>query len=156
MSLQDSVNRGARTSPANATELLITLRKRYPNETKEEIVARFAERALDDDGIVREIARSYAVLNWRITEPATPRPTRPTAAQRTAQDTAARKIIQERVTEIVLLDVLIGDKKLREMTFKECSAWGGSLSRIAKQGKPNQKVGDVLSEKKVRELWDKR
>jgi hypothetical protein len=63
-------------------------------------------------------------------------------------DTEINKII-----EASLLDFLMpNDKKLRDCTFGYCREVGGWLGRIGAAGKPDQIVGDVLSEDAVRRL----
>ena len=49
--------------------------------------------------------------------------------------------------------IMPNGKPLRECTGKDCAKAGGWLSKLAKKVKPNQKVGDVLSEAQVKRLF---
>lgn len=60
---------------------------------------------------------------------------------------AAKALISKHVKTIYLnLPIGEGGKKLRHCTFKEVAAFGGQLTKIAKMGRPEQLVGDVLNE----------
>lgn len=54
---------------------------------------------------------------------------------------------------IFLLDTLLPNgKPLRLTTFGECAKFGGLLKRVARKGRPNQKVGSVLTDDDLRRM----
>jgi hypothetical protein len=75
-----------------------------------------------------------------------------------------RAALNEKIKEhakIVLLDMLMPNgKKLRECTGSECkilsSKIGAWLLRLSKQMKPNEFVGDVLTETQVKDFYNRR
>lgn len=158
MSLQEHVTttRRRNVGPTNARELLIATHKRHPNQTREDVIQRFVDRFLDaDDAIIMQVAREWAQINYRnLIEPPTPE-----AKERNRQEAAT---IAERVSEVasrsiaklaLSLDFLMPNgKKLRECTFSECGQLGGMFGKIAAAGKPNQIVGEKLSDKKLQAL----
>lgn len=74
------------------------------------------------------------------------------AADREYKDEVKTKI-KERATRMVLLDLVMPNgKMLRNCTGKEVAKSGEIFARIAGQIKPNEVVGDVLSEAQVRKL----
>lgn len=84
--------------------------------------------------------------------------------RRTLQASAqvAEKIRQRIVeqAQIMLSDMLMPNgKRLAECTGKECQslgiAVGGWLGRVARKVKPDQAVGEALSEEQLRELYAK-
>jgi hypothetical protein len=77
------------------------------------------------------------------------------------QDAKVKAKVRARIVEkakMILLDLMLPNgKPLRECTGADCAklgpAMGAWLSRIAGEVKPRQKVGDILSEESVRELF---
>lgn len=64
-----------------------------------------------------------------------------------------KKIIKEKATKLVLLDLIQPNgKPLRDCKGSDCAKFGGWLSRIAKAIAPNEIVGEALSEEQVRHL----
>lgn len=61
--------------------------------------------------------------------------------------------ISERVRNIVLMELTLPNgKKLRQASFKECSAAGGWFKLLACKGKPSEIVGKVLTEDDLRKI----
>ena len=55
---------------------------------------------------------------------------------------------------IVFMDMMLPTgKSLRESTGKECAKAGGMYAKIAERVKPNQKVGQALSEADLAAIW---
>jgi hypothetical protein len=70
-----------------------------------------------------------------------------------AASTKAKSVF-ESITRIVILDlVLPNGKKLRDCTGKDCAKAGGLYAKIAGRVKPNQIVGQVLTEDQIRKMW---
>lgn len=73
------------------------------------------------------------------------------ASKRAAEDETierASEILERRVLDWVMPN----GKALRDCTFREVGGWGLGLSRLAKRGKPNEKVGEVLTDAQARAL----
>jgi hypothetical protein len=155
MSLNENTDQPRRSAPHSATELLLVLRNRYPTDTNKEIIRRFGERVLDDEAIILEVAHAWASLNLnRVTGTARTPAARPvvTAAEREKREKAAEAAITKKIVDVLLLDMLIDGKKLRDMTGAECKRKGGWLTAIGQKVKARQKVGQVLSEVEVKGL----
>jgi hypothetical protein len=63
----------------------------------------------------------------------------------------------ERVRQIVLSDVILPTgkgkgKAVRYATFRECAQADGWFLKVSRKGKPDQIVGEVLSEEQLRKL----
>lgn len=64
----------------------------------------------------------------------------------------AEKVKTTVTRRILSLDFTIDGKKLRDMTFAECAKLGGIFLAISKKGKPNQRVGDILTDVDLQQL----
>jgi len=156
MSLNENTDT-PRRALSNATQLLLMLWKRYPEQSKEEIIEKFGERVADDVDIAGECARDWASLNWkRITGTGKPKPQPKSDDDRKISEeaeAAAEAAIKEKIVEVFLLDMVIDGKKLRDMTGTECKRKGGWLTAIGQKVKARQKVGQVLSEAELKGLY---
>ncbi len=105
-----------REQPTNPSELLIALRKRYKNDTKDELIERFCERVPEDTAINYQVTRDWAVLHYnRLVEPAKPQTERPkpqTKAEREAADKAEEPRIVERMMRSLSLSYVMPDGRL--------------------------------------------
>lgn len=147
--------RGRQNRPANSSELLISLRKDFPRDTPQESRERFireSELAVfhqEQSGFWYDLHRS------KLIDPYKPKPAPPTPAEKAAREEEIQRqaeAITQEVRKEELLNMRIGEKKLRDMTREECTEMGGWLGRIAGKLRPGQKVGDALSEKQVAAL----
>jgi hypothetical protein len=133
----------------NARELLARIVKDNPGADDEALFHAFSQECAP---FFMEIARYWFANNLRALK------ARPTPIARSVDRVAAQEhfvaTAQARATEMVLLDyVLPNGNMLRDSTFSECAEVGGWLTKLAKKGQPNDKVGAVLSEKEVRAVW---
>ncbi len=61
--------------------------------------------------------------------------------------------VVEKAKNIIRMELIMPNgKKLKDCTFKECSAMGGWLKVLATKGMPGEKVGDKLTEKDLQNL----
>jgi hypothetical protein len=106
------------------------------------------DRLLKNEEFICEVGRSFFSLNYaHLVEPPKSRSS-PTDRAKIDQVTESKR--QE--LRAAVLDMLIDGKKLRDMTGRECIEHGGWIMRIGKAIKPNQRVGEALTEKQVRQL----
>lgn len=79
-------------------------------------------------------------------------PKRKTPAERAAQKSKITRLAN-RVSQIALMDLRTSTgKRIRDCTFAEIKKEAGWLGAIAKLGKPNQIVGEVLTETDIRNI----
>lgn len=147
--------RSRREQPKTPSELLILLCRRYETDSKEKLQARFRDSVMKDDDLIIQTIDFWLALNYgRLIDPPKPRP-RPKKNSSAAEAAvkAAEEAIKERAVKRLLLDWEFNGKKLRDMTREECAGAGGWLTRIARNLKPGQKVGEVLSEEQIADLF---
>jgi hypothetical protein len=147
---------------------LLALMLKYPDDPDSMIVSRFQEAILLSLGLT-DPAEDYAELltmlaywaynnmrsirdEWRSGRRAT------TREEMDAETAKVREVILARLPQVALLEtVLPNGKKLRDTTGVECLALAGDigpwLRRIAERVGRNQKVGSVLSEVQVKEMY---
>jgi hypothetical protein len=76
------------------------------------------------------------------------------AAKRAKLTVSHAKLVSRIKSKVVLLNMAMPNgKKLRDCSGEECRHFGGWYQRIAAEIGPSKLVGDVLSEKQVRELY---
>jgi hypothetical protein len=158
-----------RRQPKTADDLFLSLRRRYPDETKAEHLKRFRDLVLLYEDINLEIIDWCHNHKWAILT----RPTRqvqnaqdaPEAeTERTKRKAEAKQRLDETVTAIAagtfrtnLLEfVMPNGKSVRDCTGAEmrdmAPAVGDWFVAIAWKVKPRQKVGDVLTETDIANL----
>jgi hypothetical protein len=59
---------------------------------------------------------------------------------------------EERANRLLLDLVMPNEKRLRDCTCAECKQMRGWLTKLARKGRPDQLIGDVVSEAEVREI----
>lgn len=152
--------------PAGPRDIVVRLIEANPSATEDELFPKF-ERALQAAG-----ADCQMVVNryyWAGVFPSLKRaalmrsvaqPERNAARQR-VQSNVQRAAERRQETQIVkakivsaLMDLTLPPrgKRLADATFGECAAAGGWYAQVAKCGKPNEIVGQVLSETDLREI----
>ena len=142
-------------SKFNARQLLARIRTENPEADSEERFHLFkAECAPYFD----EILRYWYTNNDRALD--APRRARPVIEAIAEKEERKAKLekglatIKARAVEMVLLDITLSTgKRLGDSTGKECAKEGGWLTRISKMVKPDQKVGDALTEAQVRAVF---
>lgn len=171
MTQLDTGERGAKRQSwhrANPRDLLKRLIEAKPDASEAQLQKLFLQTLRDEedeyfDTIVDYwFGNNYRSLIHPPRGPSGPRPRapRPAVVQETkdlvkasVKDHVARK------ASLLLMDIVLPTgKKLRNSTGAELAELaeriGGWFILIAERVKPGQKVGDVLSEKQVRELYD--
>jgi hypothetical protein len=150
---------GARnTSPK---EVMFRLRQDNPTSSKSDLIKIFKDEARNDpelDDVCVEIAAINAYEAWERLQPSNPCPSKQketpqqkTTRQQNIKQRAAE--IAEKITKACILDFIMpNDKALRDCTFREVGKFNNGFAKIAKAGKPNQKIGDVLSPEKANAL----
>jgi hypothetical protein len=153
----ESVRTGAaavrRISRKNPMEVLAQLRAGNPTADFQYQFVKWRELVERDDEC-HEAAMLHAFRNlWTSLDRDAAKETPQRRAEREAR---AREEIEKAKQKIVyrLLDfALPNGKLLRNCTGKECKEAGGWLTAVAAKVKPNEIVGKVLSEEKLRALY---
>jgi hypothetical protein len=151
-----------KTSRLNPTKVLLELRERHPTDDKATVLEMFRVRMLklvrEEDDWLTPLADAYFYREWnnidqyetRTTKAGrlnTPVPRKPTAAN--------QENMKERI-RLAVLDTLLPDgRAAREHTFADIGKFGGFWTHLSMQGKPSQKVGDMLSDSQVQAMWAK-
>jgi hypothetical protein len=145
---------GARSTSwrqANARSLLKEIIEKNLKEPRDILFEIFAEQVRDDEGYLLSVIDYFFTNNCRsLTE--SPQRTVETDEERAARVEAMKAHIAANLMEIILPTGL----SLRESTGADCKRAGGWFLKIAKVVPPRKKVGDVLDEKGVQELFGKR
>jgi hypothetical protein len=148
--------------PDNLSQLLVSLYNDYPKDTKPELRERFYIAVSDligakgNEAFLSELSGFWFDLHYpKLCRPAAEPTPRPSAAEREAEAERKAETIVRGVRKDELLNMMIGSKRLRDLTREECSEIGGWLNQIAGKLKPGQKVGEALTEKQVAALYRK-
>ena len=130
--------------------------------SKKEMLEVFRERVLEDEenGYINTIIESWFSNNYNSLI-RRPQDGIVSAYERKTTQQNVAVIVEkhiERRAKIILLDLLMPNgKELRDCTGKDCGKLGPKVGKwlwkIAEKVKPNQKVGDALSESQVRKLY---
>jgi hypothetical protein len=142
-----------------AHDLLGEVLRDYPDATDTKRRAVFVSLARDNDGIATQIIGAwfdrYNSRHRYDSETAQKRRDRREEQQERAQARAVEaEKIASTVREMILLDMITPNgKKLRDLTGRECGELGGWFGKLAVKVKATQKVGTVLTEPQLRELW---
>lgn len=141
---------------ANPRDLLKSIIEANPTADEREIFRLLKVRLGEDDGqdYMDVILDYWFTNNFRSLAPIVGQSREARAA--TASIPAIKETIKERATTMVLMDLAMPNGlPLRDCTGADCNKFGGWLSAIAKKLKPQQKVGNALSEAQVRAMWAK-
>jgi hypothetical protein len=132
----------------------------HPNWNQERLLRAFTEQIAENQKYLDAIIEYWFANNLHslIERPATYTP-RETSKASTEIKNNIEKAIQYKVGVLLLEMVMPNGKLLRDCNGAECSKLsakvGGWLMRISKQIKPNDIVGDKLTEQQVRQLYAK-
>lgn len=141
----------AKHAQDNPRELVISLVEESPGASKDELFARFRSRIEDEPAYQRAVDWYFFVNMYEYL--VTSRNRKPTTKYSKAEIQRDVDVLKARVTQIVLLDLILPNgKALRDASFADCAKAGGFFAKIAKKGKPNQVVGKVLTEDQLRAL----
>lgn len=145
--------RARRERPTNLNELLISLRKLYKTESKDDVTARFLDRLREDDGFIDQSGMFWVSLNWnKLVEPAKPaKPQTKKMRRSPAVAAAAAAVVVEKIKDIVLLDLVMPNgKKIRHGTGREVLNFGGGFAKLACRIGGDDIFGEHFSEADVR------
>jgi hypothetical protein len=148
------------TRATSPKEVMFRLHREHPRADKDELLRLFRLEAGGDPeltDICVEVAGINAYLALEnIRNRAKRRPAETPEQQRQEQDAEAAQqaaVIADRIVRSAILDFMMpNNKRLRDCTFSEVRKFGKGFSRIAAAGRPNQIVGQVLSETKAKSL----
>lgn len=132
--------------------VLLRLFVEYPDESREELEARYLAKTEMVPKLIEEALRRAFDNDWKEIQKSTkPRSPRPVASEIPAEVVAATV---ERIKAIVLLDLVQPNgKKLRDCTGADIRAFEAQMpswfKAIAAKVKPDQIVGKVLTEDDV-------
>ena len=153
MTYMEAVSQGAAASRRiydPALKLFFDLATRY--EAGDALFDAYRE-ALNEDPEAMEDALRYVYRNFLTQFRYGPRCA---PGQKQAQAAAVTAEV-DKTRKLLLMKLLLPNGKvLQDATFRDCALAGGWFVRIARLGKPGQRVGDVLSEDKLLELWQTR
>lgn len=139
-------------SGANPRDVLNRIIEAMPGASRESVLAALRDAVKEPAAELHldAIIEYWFANNYRaLTEPR-----RPPAGPSTAMVAEAKATIKQRAERMVLLDMILPNgKALREATGRDCKRAGGWLRAIAQRIKPNERVGDVLTESDVRKLY---
>lgn len=139
------------SSASNPREIVTRLYEKYPTASREMLFAEFQRLLAQDEAGQRAVAL-YFFVNMSRNRNRPPAEVGSREQREAAQQRAVNQL-KEHIVRVVLLDLPLPDGKLlRHATFAECAAVGGWFAKIAKQGKPRQIVGKVLTEKQLRAI----
>jgi hypothetical protein len=143
----------------NPRELLRRLIERHPENSRKRHLAEFKKLIANRESYWNTIVEYWFSNNYSsLIDPPDQEERQSRALEKQAElQTRLEQEIEARV-KIALLDMVMPNgKALRECTGKECrhfsSKIGAWLLRVAKQIKPTDRVGDVLTEKQLRKLY---
>lgn len=159
---------GQSWNSSNPRPLLEKLMDRYEDPRKKDdklaIFKAFREEVLSDEkqnalnaiieywftnNFVRLIEEKYSGQKTRKQRAAEARANR-------AEVETQKSRIKAAAAKLVFLDLMLPNgKSLRDSTGKECASAGGWFAKIAAQIKPNEIVGNALTEKQLRALYIK-
>jgi hypothetical protein len=144
-------------SRSNPRELLRTLVEQHPQWSRERIFSELRDRVMGarDKAYLDTILEYWFANNYHSLVPEVDRAERQAARSKAASDVKAA--IEDHI-KIALLDMMMPNgKPLRQCTGLECARFsskiGAWLLRISKQIKPTDIVGDVMTEKQLRQLY---
>ncbi len=148
-------------------DLLHTLIEKNPDATERELLSLFTREVEAEPDYLPPIIEYWFALNYRSAVRAAniyagkgKRPARRNSPRdEKAKQAQAKKDVEKAVKSAIkreavkLLDLVMSNgKPARDNTFAQAAKEGGFWSRVATLGKPRQRIGDVLSEEKLRQL----
>lgn len=149
----------------NPRTMLLQMMEQNRGKSESALLDLFMEQVKEDDDCLGVIIEYWFTNNYRSLRQ---QQRSPVERQRVQQQTVAMteavtQRIKQRIrqeAEIMLLDMILPNgKPLRECTGRECARLGpkigGWLTSVAKAVKPDQVVGESLSERDVQRLYSK-
>jgi len=149
----------ARTAEKNPMSILYRFVSSHPTADVGWLFRKWRTAIIADEDLHDAVLRhTFTNLLSSIDKPRQQERRRAENIQRSEQIAAAATRTTERVikrvTEIVLMDLLLPNgKTLRDATFKECAQAGGFFHLVAKKGRPLQIVGKTLTEDDLKTLY---
>lgn len=140
---------------ANPDQLLRELLKSHPDAKEPKLVALLIEHASPEELEVMVTHWAHARLQSfsRYADELEPEEYLARSEER-RREAKAKARRTRKAAGLFLLDLKIGGKPLRDYTFAEVGKLGNPYHKLAKMGKPSQKVG-ILSEAKVRSAFNR-
>lgn len=138
---------------ANPREWITRLYEDNPQDSREVLFNKFSEMLKEDEEAQRTVDWYFFVNMYEYI--ATSRNTKFTYGNKRPRSVrrAEAQNLKEAIAKVVLLDLILpSGKLLRQATFSECAKAGGWFTKISKLGKPQQIVGKVLSEDRLRAI----
>lgn len=146
-----------KTEKVNPVQVMVSLIDEMPDAKQDALVDAFYERLRDDEDYIKAALRylAYNSLN-NITN--TQRRNGPGARKRqeAARTAAAEMTAQmvEKIKRAAVLDLLLPNgKTARESTFADCKKAGGMWLKIGAMGKPQEIVGQKITDKQANAIW---
>jgi hypothetical protein len=154
-----TASRSTRHRTIMAISRLIELIRNKPKLSEARHKAEFWKTIRDDEEYLEALIYEWLSIKYSTAQRIALPPTREQLdAARTERERlrkAAEEAIKANAARMILLDIILPNgKPLRDCTGKECAKVGGWLTKIAAKVKPHQKVGAVLSEDQVREIFE--
>lgn len=138
----------------NPRNLLKRMIEESPKKSKDRLLQEFSDYVRSAAGMeyLDAIVEYWFSNNWHSL--AEKRDIKITTATTKARTEAFKSTIKERAVQMVLLDLTMPNGKiLRNCTGRDCKKAGGWFARIAEKVRPAEKVGHVLSENDLRNLF---
>lgn len=132
----------------NPRDLLVRVMAENRGASEATLLKRFTEAVRDDADYIGPIIGYWFANNYRSARRASPQER---AASAKVQ-TRLVETIKRAVLSISLDFVMPNGKPLRDCTGGECARAGGWFAKIAKRVKPNQVVGNVLSDSDLKKI----
>jgi hypothetical protein len=151
-----------KSSPRDVLRRIIS---EEPDASKSQLLTMCRDEILKDEDMVESVIEYWFSNNYHSLIGPTARPTSFSSRQlRESRIETAKTAIVERIEEraqMILLDMIMPNgKALKECSGKECASLGKRISpwlaRISKAVPPSKLVGDVLSEERVRQIYQMR
>lgn len=135
---------------SNPRDLLVSIIDANPSAPEATILKSFEDAVSSDLDMLAVVVEYWFANNYRSL---VRKPPANKSAQKRAES-AVTKLIKARAVQMVLLDMTMPNgKPLKDCTGNDCARAGGWLAKIAQKIKPTERVGQVLSEKQVRSLY---
>lgn|SRR3990167_8078473 len=144
----------------NIRKIFANIVKQHPNAEEKDLRKHFRKEArLNDDAFLAIADYAFEAVFRAYTKQKSKKPV--SAAAKANIATKRAKELREHATkvayvkeQIILLNMIMPNGlPLSECTGRDCSKFNGWLSKLSALVKPNEKVGDVLSESEVRKLY---
>jgi hypothetical protein len=133
-----------KSGQADPDDVLREIMEEMPGSTEQQTWPLFRQEILKSDDLVEICLRRYHVgVRRRLYREATNK-----QSVKERKSRAAAKA--EKVKDIFILDFIMPNgQRLRDCTFGYVRKVGGAFSKLGEMGKPNQVVGQILSNKQA-------